>query len=176
MAAWKLGPALATGCTRRAEARGTDAAHRAAARRIDSGSGHSRRRREYRSGLRRNGRRRAGRASGCRQSCFHRFDGSRQTDFASRRRQSEKSFARTGRKIAQHRAGRRRRRCRHPRSGERHFLQSRPVLLRGLAALRRKRYFRQSRGRRRETMPATFASAPEWIPRATWARWFPKNK
>ena len=37
------------------------------------------------------------------------------------------------------------------RSRQRHFLQPRPVLLRGLAPLRRKRYFRQSCGRRRET-------------------------
>ncbi len=42
MAAWKLGPALATGCTRRAETRRANSAHRAAPRRTDSGSRHSR--------------------------------------------------------------------------------------------------------------------------------------
>ena len=150
MAAWKLGPGARDRLHGRAEARGTNAAHRAAARRIDSGSRHSRRRREHRAGLWRNGRRRAGRASGRRQSRLHRLDRSRQADRASRRRKSEEGFSRTGRKIAQHRFRRCRRRFRHPRRGQRHFLQSRPVLLRGLAALRRERHFRQSRGRRRE--------------------------
>ncbi len=65
MAAWKLGPALATGCCVMLEARGADSADRAAARRINSGSGIPRWRGEYCAGLRRNRRRGAFRASGC---------------------------------------------------------------------------------------------------------------
>ena len=164
MAAWKLGPALATGCTvvlKPAEQTPLtalllgeliqEAGIPDGVVNIVPGYGET-------AGAALGG------ASGRRQSRLHGFDGSWQADPAGRCRQSEKSFAGTGREIAQRRAGRCRCRFRHSRSRQRHFLQPRPVLLRGLATLRRKRYFRQGRGRRRETMPATFASVPEWIP------------
>ena len=51
MAAWKLGPALATGCNSRPEARGTNSTYGSSAWRIDSGSWHPRRCSEYRNGL-----------------------------------------------------------------------------------------------------------------------------
>ena len=93
MAAWKLGPALATGCTVVLKPAEQTPLQRAAAGRIDSGSRHSRRRGQYRARLRRNGRRSAGRASGRGQSGVHRFHRSGQADPAGRRRKSEESFA-----------------------------------------------------------------------------------
>ena len=62
MAAWKLGPALATGCTRGAQAGRADPAERAAARRAHRRGRHARRRGQRGARLRRDRRRCAGRA------------------------------------------------------------------------------------------------------------------
>ena len=74
MAAWKLAPALAAGNTVSAEAGRADAGHRNGIGEADPGSRLSRRRRQYRSRLRRNCRRRAGFAQRHRQDCLHRLN------------------------------------------------------------------------------------------------------
>ena len=65
MASWKLGPALATGCCVVLKPAEQTPLSALLLGRIDSGSGHSGRRRQHRSRLRRNRRRRARRASAC---------------------------------------------------------------------------------------------------------------
>ncbi len=172
MAAWKLGPALATGCTvvlKPAEQTPLTALLLA---RADRRSRHSRRRGQHRARLRRDRRRGAGRASRRRQDRLHRLDRGRQADRAGRRRQPEEGVARAGRQVAEHRL----RRCRsgrhHCRRGQRHLLQSRPVLLRRIAALRRAGHLRQGgRGRGRAARRRS-SSGPASIPTPRWGRWF----
>ena len=64
MAAWKLAPALAAGCTIVLKPAEQTPLYRPALRRTDSGSGHSGRRGQHRHRLRRDGGRGACRASG----------------------------------------------------------------------------------------------------------------
>ena len=115
MAAWKLAPALATGCCVVLEARRTNSADRSAARRADTGSGLPRRRGEYCARLRRNGRRCAFGASESGQNRVHRVNRSGQADRAGRDGQPEKSLARTWRQVSE--PGFRRRRYRRDDSG-----------------------------------------------------------
>ena len=176
MAAWKLGPALATRLHGRAEAGRADAAVRAAARRTDHGSRIPGRRRQHRPGIRRNGGRGAGRASGCRQGRVHRIDRSRQADRARGGGQSEESLAGAGRQVAQRRLQRRRSRDRDPGRGERDLLQPRPVLLRRLALCTSRRL---STTRWSKASPSTrrrSKSAPDSILTRRWDRWFQKSR
>ena len=62
-----------------------------------------------------------------------------------------------------------------PGAAMRHLLQPRPVLLRRLAALRRKENFRQGRRRRLASRRENPRRVPDSIPIATWARSFPKS-
>ena len=64
----------------------------------------------------------------------------------------------------------------HSRRGHGHLLQSRPVLLRGLAALRRRQAVRQGRRRRFAASRRRSASVPAWIRPPTWVRSFPKSR
>ena len=135
MAAWKLGPALAAGCTvvlKPAEQTPLTALRLGE---LIAGSRHSRTAWSTSSRLRRDRRRGTGGASGCRQGRVHGIDRSRQADPAGRRRQSEESIAGARWQVAEHGVQRRRSRNRDSRRGQRHLLQSRPVLLRGFAAL-----------------------------------------
>ena len=138
MAAWKLGPALATGCTRRPEARRADAAVGAAAGRADrrrpasptgvvnvvTGFGET-----------------AGAAlaahTGRGQDRVHRLDRGRQAD---RRRPRPSNLKKVtlelGGKSPEHRLRRRRPRRRDRGRRQRDLLQPGPVLLRRLAAVR----------------------------------------
>ena len=149
MAAWKLGPALATGCTvvlKPAEQTPLSALRLGE---LIHGSRIPGRRRQCRSRIRRDGGRRSGRASGRRQDRLHRIHRSRQADRSRCGRQSEKSFSGAGRKISQRRLQRRRSGDRNSRRGQRDLLQSRAVLLRGVAALRRESCLRSGRRRSR---------------------------
>ena len=136
MAIWKIAPALATGCTRRAETRRTDTAQRAAARSDHPGSGHPGRRREYRHRLRCDGRRGARGASRCGQGRVHGVDTNGQADRSGGARQPQESVAGTGWQVTRVRLSRRGPRPRDDGRGQRHLLQQRPGVLGGLAPLR----------------------------------------
>ena len=136
MAAWKIAPALAAGCTvvlKAAEQTPMTALRLAeliAGSRFPSGrSQHPDRvRRDRGSG--------ACRASRRRQGGLHRLDRGRQADRPGRCRQSEESVAGTRRQVAGDHPARRRSRSRDCRRGQRDLLQSRAMLLRRIAALR----------------------------------------
>ena len=93
MAAWKLGPALATGCTvvlKPAEQTPLSALRLGE---LIAEAGFPEGVVNIVAGLWRNRRSRAGRASGCRQSRIHGIDRSRQADCARGCRQSEEGFS-----------------------------------------------------------------------------------
>ena len=175
MAAWKLGPALATGCTVVLKPAEQTPLTALLLGELIQEAGIPDGVVNIVPGLRRNGRRGACGASGRRQSRLHRFHGSRQADPAGRRRQSEKSFAGTRRKIAQHRA------ATMPMSMPPFPAPPAPFSSITASAAARARastskaIFSTKSWTASRNMPATFASAPEWIPRATWGRSFPKN-
>ena len=176
MAAWKLAPALATGCTVVLKPAEQTPLTALAARRTGAGSRHSRWRRQHRARLRRNRRRGAGRASRRGQSRLHRLDRSGQADPACRGRQPEKSLARARRQIAQRRPRRRRYRADDSRRGQRHLLQSRPVLLRRLAALRRSKSSSTKSSTASPTARRRSTSARAWTRPPKWARSSPKSR
>ena len=148
MAAWKLGPALATGCTvvlKPAEQTPLsalrlgelimEAGFPEGVVNIVPGYGET-------AGAA------LGRSSRRRQSRFHRLHGSRQVNRARCRRESQESVVGTRWKISERRLQRRGSRCCHPRLRQRHLLQSWPMLLRRLTVVRREGSLR-SGGRRR---------------------------
>ena len=143
MAAWKLAPALACGCTvvlKPAEQTPLSALRLGE---LIAGSRISRWRSQHRSRLRRNCWRRARRPRSRRQDRLHRIHRSRQADRARRDRQPEEGLARTRGQVAEHRLQRRRSRRRDRRRCERYLLQSRTVLLRRIPSLRRASVFDQ---------------------------------
>ena len=58
---------------------------------------------------------------------------------------------------------------------ERDLLQSRTVLLRRISLVRPERHLRQGSRRRIGPTPTKSASVPAWTPQPTWARWFQKS-
>ena len=170
MAAWKLGPALALRLHDRPQAGRADAAVGAAPRRADPRGRRARGRAQHRHRLRRDGRRRARRARGCRQDRVHGFDRSRQDDRPGRIGQPEEGDARARRQVAERRLRRRRHGDRDPRCGKRDLLQPRPVLCGRIAAVRRARFLRPgARGRRRPCRSRS-RSARGSTRRPRWAR------
>ena len=133
MAAWKVGPALATGCTivlkpaeqtplsaLRLGELALEAGIPAGVLNVVTGYGDAGRR--------------AGRARRRRQGRVHRLDRGRQADRAGRRREPQARVARARRQEPEHRARRRRRRGRDRRRGEGDLLQPGRGLHRRLAA------------------------------------------
>ena len=168
MAAWKLGPVLTAGCTvvlKPAEETPLSALRAGAA---VHGCGLAARGAQRDHRFWRDLRRAAGGASACRQGGLHRFDRGRQAHRQGGRQRSQESHARAGRQVAQHRARRRGSRSGHSRRLERDFLQSRPMLLRGLAAVRAAEELR-SRARRCQQRCQEHPRGPR--PRSLRARW-----
>ncbi len=136
MAAWKLAPALAAGCMRRAEGRRANAHVRSPAGRavrsgrLSSGCGQH----PHRLWGRR--RRATCRASAGRQNRLHRLYGSGQADRESFGRQPEEGKPGIGWQEPGHYLPRCRSRTRHPGHRQRHLLQPGTMLLRRLTALR----------------------------------------
>ena len=120
----------------RAQAGRADAAFGAAFRRAHPGSRIPGRRRQHRHRLRRDGGRRARRASGRRQGGLHRLDRSRQAHRQGGGGQPQARVARAWRQVAGDRLPRRRHRRRHRRNRVRDILQPGPMLHGGLASLR----------------------------------------
>ncbi len=175
MAAWKLGPALATGCTVILKPAEQTPLTRAAPRRAGPGGRHPARRRQRRHGLRRGDRRAAGRPPRRRQDRLHRLHRGRQADPRRRRGQPQEGVAGARRQVPQHRLRRRRPRDGDPRRRQRDLLQPRPVLRGRVAAVRRAVDLRRGRRRRRRPRQVDQASAPGWTPTRRWARWSPRS-
>ena len=128
MAAWKLGPALATGNSRGAQAGRADAVDRAAAGRADGRGRGARWRGERGARVRRDRRRGAGLAHGRGQGRVHRLHRGRQADRGrGRGQQPEEADPGAGRQEPEHRVRRRPGRGDRGRR-ERDLLQPRPVL------------------------------------------------
>ena len=139
MAAWKLGPALATGCCvvlKPAEQTPLTALRLAE---LIQEAGFPDGVVNVVTGLRRDSRRGARRAPGRRQGCLHGLDRGRQAHRAGGGRRSQESLAGVGRQVAQHHLCRCRSRGRHSRRGQCDLLQPRPMLLCRLAAVCRER-------------------------------------
>ena len=108
MAAWKLGPALATGnCVVLKPAEQTPSLGAAPGRAHRRGRG-ARRRRQRRHRIRRDGRRRAGRPRRRRQGGLHRLDRGGQADHPGRGREPQEAHPGARRQEPQHRLRRRR--------------------------------------------------------------------
>ena len=176
MAAWKLAPALAAGCTivlKPAEQTPLSALRLGE---LIAEAGIPGRRRQHRHRLRRDGRRRARRASRRRQGRLHRLDRGRQADRQGRRRQPEaglaSSSAASRRQIVFPDADLDNADRRH---GQRDLLQSGPVLHRRLAPVRAQAVLRQDgRGRGRGGRQAE--DRPWARPdRQCSARWSPRS-
>ena len=101
MACWKIGPALAAGCTDRPQARRADPADRAASRRARARGRHPAGRAERRHG-RRVDRRGARRPPGRRQDRLHRLDRRRPRDRREGRPRAQARHARARRQVAEH--------------------------------------------------------------------------
>ena len=134
---WKIGPALATGCTvvlkpaEEAPLTPLRLGELCLEAGVPPGC------RQRRAGLRRNRGRRAGLASRRRQGRLHRLASHRPVDHPGLGRQSQARVARIGRQIAGHRVRRRRSGCRGARLRHGGVRQLRPDLQRRHAALRR---------------------------------------
>ena len=175
MAAWKLGPALATGCTvvlKPAEQTPLSALRLGE---LIMEAGFPGGRRQHRPGLRRDRGRRAGGASRCRQDRLHRFDRSRQADRPRRRRQSEESFAGTGRQVSECRL----QRCRYgtaiPGSASAIFFNHGQCCCAGSRLYVEKVSFRPGGRRRCRIARRKSKSAPGSIRTRRWDRWSQKN-
>ena len=137
MAAWKLGPALACGCTivlKPAEQTPLSAL-RLGELILEAGVPEGVL--NIVTGYRRDRGCGAGRPRGRRQGGVHRLDRGRQADRPGSGRQPEEGDARARRQVAQRRLRRRRHGDRDSRSGQRDLLQPRPVLRGRIAAVRR---------------------------------------
>ena len=171
MAAWKVGPALATGCTivlKPAEQTPLSALRLGE---LALEAGHSGRRAERRDGLRRRGRR-AGRARRRRQGRVHRLDRGRQAHRAGGGpHEPQARVARARRQEPEHRPRRCRRRGRDRRLGAGHLLQpgrglhGREPAVHPRAAVRRGRRGRPQGGPGDQGRPRHAAPTPRW------ARW-----
>ena len=171
MAAWKLGPVLTAGCTvvlKPAEETPLSALLLAQLC-MDAGLPPGRAQRDHR--FWRDLRCAARGASACRQGGFHRFDRGRQAHRQGRGQRSQESHARTGRQVAQHRARRRGSRPGHSRCLQRDFLQSRPMLLRGVAAVRAGEELRPRARRRQQRCQEHPRGSRPRSRRARWDRW-----
>ena len=108
MAAWKLGPALAAGCTRGDQARRADAAHAARAgeglRGLRPAAGRGQHRHRHGPGVRRPDRG----PPRCPEDRLHRLGRGGQAHHAERRRSAQAGVAGAGRQVAQHLLRRRR--------------------------------------------------------------------
>ena len=136
MAAWKLGPALATGCTVVLKVAEQTPLSALRLGELIQEAGLPGRRRQHPHRLRRDRRRGAGGASRCRQGRVHRLDRGRPADRQGGSRQPEEGDPGAGRQVAGDRVPRRRSQPGDHGRGQRHLLQPRPVLLRRLAPLR----------------------------------------
>ena len=171
MAAWKLGPALAAGCTvvlKPAEQTPLSALRLGE---LVLEAGFPEGVRQHRHRLRRDRRRRAGRAPRRRQGRVHRLHRGRQADRPGGGGQPEEGDPGARRQVAEHRVRRRRHGDGDPGRGERDLLQPRPVLRGRLAAVRREGVLRRGASRASPSRPRRSRSAPGSTRRPRWARW-----
>ena len=159
MAAWKIAPALAAGCTVVLKPAEQTPLTRAAPRRARArgGAARGRAQRDHR---RRRDRRRAGRPRGRGQDRLHRLHRRRPRDRRQGGARAQAGDARAGRQVAEHHPPRRRPRGRGQGRLPGDLLQHRPGLQRRLAAVRALRPVRRGRRRTGRRPPARRASAP----------------
>ena len=175
-AIWKIGPALATGCT--VVLKPAEEAPLTPLRlgELMPGSRRAAGCRQHRPGLRRDRRRRARRASRRRQGRLHRLAPDRAEDRPGLGRQPEARVARARRQVARHRLRRRRSRRGGARRRHGRVRQLRADLQRRHAAVRRAADLRRVRRPRRRLRQGAARSATASTPRPRSGRWSPSEQ